>query len=85
VGLAAVIGDERPRRRAHEQVAERSQGEREQALGDALRESADGLGEWSPRRIWRLGFEKHGLDGTPLRSLNTTSRMPQTNWLLERE
>jgi hypothetical protein len=45
VALASVIGDERPRRSANDQGTEHPEGEREQALGDALGESGDGLGK----------------------------------------
>jgi hypothetical protein len=36
------VGDGRPRRRSGEQVAEHSEGEGEQSLGDALDQAADG-------------------------------------------
>jgi transposase len=45
VGSASVIGDERSWWACGEDVDEHSEGEREQALGDALGEAADRLGE----------------------------------------
>ena len=57
-----VIGDERPRRPAGEQIAEHPQGEGEQALRDPLDQPADGLGEMVIEPHLALEVGEHRLD-----------------------
>jgi hypothetical protein len=73
VGLAAVVGDERPRRPAGEQVAEHSHGECEQALGDPLREPARCLGEVIAEAHLALRFENSDSIGSLIRALVTST------------
>jgi hypothetical protein len=62
VGSAAVIGDERSRRSPGKEVAVHTQGEGEQALGDALCEPTDGLGEVVAESDLAFEVREHGLD-----------------------
>ena len=62
MGSTPVMGDERPRRPSGEQVAEDAEGERQQALGDPLDQSGDGLGEVLAESQLALEVGEHRLD-----------------------
>ena len=56
------MGDERPGRPSGEEVAEDAEGERQQALGDPLDQSGDGLGEVLAESQLALEVGEHQLD-----------------------
>jgi hypothetical protein len=76
VGLAAVIGDERSRRAAGEQVAVDAEREREQALGDSLDEAGNGFGEVFAEPHLALEVGEYRLDDKPDACLLDFGRRP---------